>query len=136
MNKKKVCDLCGKKFTDQTNLSHHVNVEHKKVRFTCQSCGKKFTRKANRDAHQTKCMRSQHLPLPTTSHSIEGSSSEHERELQVPQREKVTFEQPTPQNLSIHDDVSEILQEHWTSIKNWQKVGGCVQFCFGWNSST
>ena len=49
--KRYICKVCGNEFTLQTNLNHHMQQVHEKVKYDCLFCDYKASTKAARDIH-------------------------------------------------------------------------------------
>nr|XP_040050660.1 zinc finger and SCAN domain-containing protein 12-like [Gasterosteus aculeatus aculeatus] len=51
MDQQYVCNICGRRFTDNSNLKAHIKIHSGEKPYSCITCGKTFTDKSNLKAH-------------------------------------------------------------------------------------
>ncbi|KAM9309591.1 uncharacterized protein KZ484_025598 [Pholidichthys leucotaenia] len=51
VDKIKLCDICGKRFSSPGSLLTHMEIHKAEKQYSCKTCGKKFTRKCTLEIH-------------------------------------------------------------------------------------
>ena len=70
VRRKATCEHCGKVYSDQSKLNHHVLVIHKHVRHQCEICDKSFASKSQLRIHRKVFHEELNLSCSLCSHSF------------------------------------------------------------------
>ena len=116
------CEICGKSYKRSSNLNHHVNSIHKKIKYSCTFCDKVYTSKSYLKRHE-KIHQPLSRPNPAQLNPTPNSLADTSSSVSDPQQLPVALS-----DILLDTEFDDFIKNHISSIYRYknQRSKSCI----------